>query len=150
MARPTDFKPKYTTMLIDYFSAAPYKKLKAGLEPSDFPSLAGFAIKIGVHRDTLHEWANKFNDDGSLAHPEFSDAYKRAKDFQENFILVNGSRGLLPTNFAIFTAINVLGFRNKAAGEADVVVNNNTFANLSDEELDKKIALHEAKRKPSE
>lgn len=129
MARPTVYDPKFCEMLLKHFSVKPYRKLKRKLEANDFPTLAGFAIKIGVHRETLLEWAK--------AHEEFSDAYKMAKEYQENFLVINGLKGLINTNFGIFTAVNVLGFRNKPKDEVDVVVNN--IGQKSDEELDKRI-----------
>jgi len=142
VGRPSDYDPKYVQMLLDYFDIKPYqektKKVLTGgalveipfSEASDFPTLAGFAVKIGKHRDTLHRWSEE--------HPEFSDAYKRAKDFQENYLAVNGNKGLIAPAFAIFTAKNVLGWRDKQPGEADVIVNNNV-SNLSDAELEARV-----------
>jgi hypothetical protein len=161
--RPSSFKPEYTDLLIAYFSTPPYhqvvkkitEKQESGesrinevpqfrddgtpiYEISDFPTMAGFAIKIGVHRDTLQEWAKNF--------AEFSDAYKKAKDYQENFLAVNGNRGLLPPAFAIFTAKNVIQWRDKQPDEVDLVINNHA---LSDEQLDNRIEslLKKAKKK---
>lgn len=153
--RPSSYKQEYVGKLIEYFSQSPYKQLvkkiveknddgkttikevpmvhENGLpihEISDFPTMAGFAISIGVHRDTLQEWAKNF--------AEFSDAYKKAKDYQENYLAVNGNRSLLPPAFAIFTAKNVLGWRDKQPDEVDVVVNNHS---LSDDQLDHRIEL---------
>lgn len=164
--RPSSYKPEYVNDLIEYFSKPPYlqvvKKISEKIEfapnqfktvvheipqfredgtpvyeISDFPTIAGFAIRIGVHRDTLQEWAKNF--------AEFSDAYKKAKDYQENYLAVNGNRSLLPPAFAIFTAKNVLGWRDKQPDEVDVVVNNHA---LSDEQLDHRIeALLRASKK---
>lgn len=116
--RPTDYRPEYAQILIDYFSVEPYREImrqtitKSGdvievpvNEANDFPTLAGFAIKIGVCRDTLLEW--------SKVHPEFSGAYKRCKDYQENFLAINGNKGLINQPFGIFTAKNVIGWRDK-------------------------------------
>jgi hypothetical protein len=126
VGRPSEYDPKYADMLLEYFDVPPYveqiKKLitKKGevIEvptdvPSDFPTLAGFAIKLGVHRDTLLEW--------SKTHPEFSGAYKRAKDFQEHYLTVNGNKGLIDTAFGIFTAKNVLKWRDRQPGEEDKI-----------------------------
>lgn len=160
--RPSGYKPEYVKELIEYFSISPYRqvnkkiteKLESGdskvleiaqfdesgraiNETSDFPTFAGFAISIGVHRDTLVEWSKNY--------AEFSDAYKKAKDYQENWLAVNGNRGLLPPAFAIFTAKNILGWRDKQPDEVDVVVNNHA---LSDEQLDNRIeALMKSKKK---
>jgi hypothetical protein len=124
---PSKYKPEYCEELIEYFNVPPY----IGDESSDFRSLSGFAIKIGVSRDTLLEW--------SKVHPEFEEPYKRVKDFQENYILVNGNKGLINPQFGMFTAKNILGYRDKQPGESDVVVNNNNLTNMSDEEIEAKL-----------
>lgn len=127
--RPAEYDPKFCQMLIDYFNLKPYTKNNFGkLEAQDFPSLAGFAVKIGVHRETLLNWSNLY--------PDFFDAYKRAKDYQENFLVVNGMRGLINPSFAIFTAKNVLNWRDKK----EIETPEDPYAKLSDEELDERIA----------
>lgn len=139
---PSKYKPEYAEELIRYFDIEPYREVAKDItsksgdvftvhedRANDFPSLAGFAVHLGVHRDTLHQW--------STEHPEFSDAYKRAKDFQENFLVINGNRGLIPAPFGIFTAKNILKWRDKQPDEVDTVVNN--ILNVSDDELDRKI-----------
>lgn len=118
VGRPSLYEEKYCKEIIEYFSVAPYvekivKKItKSGdvVEipmdvPSDFPSFAGFACRIGVHRETLLNWCEVV--------PEFFDAYKRAKDFQENWLVVNGNKGLINPAFGIFTAKNVLKWTDR-------------------------------------
>ena len=134
--RPTDYNPKYCQMLLDYFNVKPYKENHLGkLEASDFKSPAGFAISIGVHRETLLNWSKQY--------PEFFDAYKRAKDYQENFLVVNGMRGLINPAFSIFTAKNVLNWRDKK----DIEVAENPLAKVSDFDLDERIAMLKEKNK---
>lgn len=41
------------------------------------------SLNLDIHRDTLWEWANKKKEDGSLAHPEFSDIVKTVEEIQE-------------------------------------------------------------------
>lgn len=119
VGRPTLYKSEYCEKLIEFFDKEPYsekllkKVTKQGdvIEiptnvPSDFPTLAGFAIELGVSRDTLQEWAK--------VHPEFSVAYKRAKDFQERYLTVNGIKGLIQPAFSIFTAKNVIDWRDRS------------------------------------
>lgn len=141
--RPTSYDPKYCEEIIEYFSRPPYREVeresvdkKTGKvtksivrEATDFPSFAGFAAQIGVNRDTLREWCD--------AQREFSAAYKRCKELQENFVIVNGNAGLINTAFGIFTAKNVLMWRDRQPDEAPTIVNN--FSNLSDEDLDRKL-----------
>ena len=96
--RPTAYKPEYCQELLDYFSIRPYETLEvkdntgqvkeAKPIPNLFPTLARFACKCGVTRDTLYEWSTATNEDGSLKHPEFSYAYKRAKEFQEAILVI--------------------------------------------------------------
>lgn len=74
-------------------------------EATDFKSLAGFAVKIGVHRETLLNWTKE--------HPDFFDAYKLGQDHQEQFLSVNANKGLIPPVMAIFTLKNVSGWRDK-------------------------------------
>jgi len=83
--RPSKYKSDYCDELIKYFDIEPhfetpvittYKdgttKEEVKFIPSDLPTLAGFAKKIGVHRDTVNQWEKD--------HKEFSDAINRAKD----------------------------------------------------------------------
>lgn len=112
------YREEFCEEIIEYFGAAPYsirtrkvlnKKgelVEGEVEiPSDFPTLAGFAVKIGVHRDTLLSWTKD--------HPEFKRAYLRAKDFQENYLTTNLARNLIPQPFGIFALKNVAGWRDQ-------------------------------------
>lgn len=105
--RPSKYEDWVTDALLDYFSKG----------VGDFPTLAGFAGKLGVSRDTLHEWANGKNADGTLKHSEFSDAYKRAKELQEQNLVTGALSGVYNATFAIFTAKNILGWRDKIEQE---------------------------------
>lgn len=124
IGRPSKYDPKYCDELIEYFDREPYKEVmrqvvtKSGdvievptIEPNDFPTLAGFAIKIGVASSTLREWRDQF--------PDFSAAYKRCIDFQEHFLVTNGLHGRVNTAFGIFTAKNVLKWRDKTDEEIE-------------------------------
>ena len=72
---------------------------------------------IGVHRDTLHSWATEKNPDQTHKNPRFSDAYKKAKDLQEANLVEGTISGAYNSTFAIFTAKNVLGWRDKTEHE---------------------------------
>lgn len=139
--RPTTYKPEYCDKIIEYFSEPPYREVmktvvtKMGdvvevptTEATDFKSLAGFAILIGTHRDTLHEWVKTY--------PDFSDAYKRAKEYQEHFLATNGNKGLINPSFSIFTAKNVLNWRDKRDIELSP---EKPLEKLSDDQLEAEI-----------
>lgn len=133
VGRPSKYKEEFSEDLIKYFDIEPYevvtlKDAKGGerteLIATKFPTLARFAAKIGVTRETLHDWATSKNDEGQLNHPDFSYAYKRAKDFQEALLVEGAMAGAFQANFSIFTAKNVLGWRDKTETE----ITGNAFA----------------------
>lgn len=124
--RPPKYDDAFADQLIEFFSQAPTRTVtnydKNGNEttqvlPGLFPTLARFATNIGVCRDTLHDWATAKNLDGTQKHPKFSDAYKRAKDLQEANLVEGTIVGAYNSTFAIFTAKNVLGWRDKIEQE---------------------------------
>jgi len=118
VGRPTKYDFKFCDEIIKYFDQEPhfaspvvttYKdgttKEEVKFIPCDLPTLAGFASKIKVCRDTLHEWDEK--------HKEFSDAIKRCKDLQENILITNGLKGLYAQPFAIMAAKNIISWKDK-------------------------------------
>lgn len=116
--RPTSYIPQYADQMLEYFNVEAGKDVayegkdgepKTARVAVDFPTLAGFACKLGVHRETLLEWSKQF--------PEFSDAYKMAKEHQERILVQNGLKDGYHANFAIFTAKNVLNWRDKQETE---------------------------------
>jgi hypothetical protein len=127
VGRPSVFKEEYADQLLAYFDKEPFERLptydKQGNEvgvqtvPNKFPTLARFATMIGVTRETLHDWATKTNENGELKFPNFSYAYKRAKEYQEAILVEGALCGAYQANFSIFTAKNVLGWRDKTEQE---------------------------------
>jgi hypothetical protein len=165
MSRPSKYRTEFAKQLLEYFGRPPYEQVikkiteksddgttriveipqhhddgRPVLHPSDIPTFAGFAILIGVHVDTLIEWTKNF--------AEFSEAYKQSKAHQENWLAVNLNRNLIPPAAGIFTAKNVIGWRDKQPDEVDVVINNHA---LSDEQLDNRIdaLMKKSKKKGS-
>jgi hypothetical protein len=124
--RPPKYTDDFADQLIEYFNTPPTREVivkdKQGNEttqvlPGVFPTLARFAANIGVCRDTLHDWSTAKNPDGTYRHPAFSDAYKRAKALQEANLVEGTMAGAYNSTFAIFTAKNVLGWRDKIEQE---------------------------------
>lgn len=124
--RPPKFRDEFADMLLDFFSQPPTKEItvrdKYGnktvqILPNTFPTLARFATNIGVTRETLHDWATAKNPDGSHKHANFSYSYKKAKDLQEANLVEGTICGAYNSTFAIFTAKNVLGWRDKVDQE---------------------------------
>ena len=97
--RPTKYKPEFPALLLDYFHETIYERKK-------LPFLSLFARQYaGVCEDTAIEWTK--------VHPEFSEAYKKAKDMQKEFLIEQGLEGNYNTAFAIFTAKNITDMRDK-------------------------------------
>lgn len=120
--RPSTYLPEYADRLKEYFSLRPVvTEIIDGDRveiKNPFPTLARYATDIGVHRETLLEWASK--------HPEFSDAYKAAKALQEANLVEGAMCGAYSQAFAIFTAKNVLGWRDKTEIDQTVTSENKT------------------------
>jgi hypothetical protein len=120
--RPTLYREEFADDLIKFFDIEPFHEVnemdgKGGtrtrLMPNKFPTLARFACNCGVTRDTLYEWATGKDENGELKHPKFSYAYKRAKEYQESLLVEGTMNGAYNAPFAIFSAKNILGWKDK-------------------------------------
>ena len=118
--RPTKYKEEYCQELLDFFTVNHTKTVikrkhteKQGEveyeveEPNTLPTFEKFAVSIDVNTDTLLEWKNKKNKDGTLFYPKFSAAYKKAKNLQKAMLVDLGMRGLYNPTFTIFVAKNI-------------------------------------------
>jgi len=126
--RPSLYKPEYAQMLVDYFNVEASREViledkngKPCIErvANSLPTLAGFACKIDVDRGTLLNWSEH--------HQEFFSAIKKAKEHQERILVENGLMGGYDKTFAIFTAKNLIDWRDKVetehSGEIGLIVN---------------------------
>lgn len=131
--RPTKYKSEYCDEMIDYFDRELTETVAkdavsargvvqvAEERATDLPLFQDFAVRIGVHIDTLHEWKK--------VHKEFSEAYKRCKNMQMRHLVMNAMQGRYSNSFAIFTAKNILGWRDKQ--EVEVESNGGITINVS-------------------
>ena len=143
--RKPKYRPEFAEKLIEHFDIPAFEVLKdqatgepilsqsgkPSVVPCKFPTLASFACEIRVHRETLINWSEaRYPDDyddlelaGTHKYPEFFEAYKIAKEHQERILTQGGLSGVFQGNFAIFTAKNVIGWRDvkehKHDGEID-------------------------------
>lgn len=129
------YKQEYCQQMLDYFlKNEPYRKEEIPTETigttektgnisktvtkweyraNDLPTFEKFAVKIGVHRETLDNWKDEFD--------EFFDTYETCKNIQEDFLVQNGLLGFYPSNFAIFIAQNYTGLKQKT--NTDITTN---------------------------
>lgn len=130
--RPTAYKPEYCDLIIEHFDKEPFTTSFDEASGKTFrsaillPTLTNFARSIGVARSTIYEWAKD--------NPEFSDAIKRAQELQEEVLMQNGLFGAYDKTFAIFTAKNICGWKDKQDIE-----HSGSIGSISDSELDEKI-----------
>jgi hypothetical protein len=152
--KPVHYDESFCQDLLNYFSAPPYisvtktKVLKDGGVvqeevdvPTDFPTISGFAVSIGTSRRSIYEWEK--------AHFEFKEALNIDRSYQEVHLVTNGLRGLFSTAFAIFTAKNVLKWRDKHPDETDQVNVNNNLA-IDDEKLKQLIKVARKERQDAD
>lgn len=130
--RPTAYKPEYCDLIIQHFDKEPFTSSFDEVSGKTYrsaillPTLTNFARTIGVSRATIYNWAEE--------HPEFLDAIKRAQELQEEVLMQNGLFGAYDKTFAIFTAKNICGWKDKQDIE-----HSGSIGSISDSELDEKI-----------
>lgn len=134
--RPTAYRPEFCDMMIAFFDIPLEREVVVDVEDGQggtikesrivantFPTFARFAARIGVSRESLRNWANAKNLDGTPVLPEFFCAYACARDLQESLLIEGGMSGVYNYKFAILSARNILGWRGHV--EQDVAVNVN-------------------------
>ena len=120
--RPTKYKPEYCQQLIAYMTQEPWEEVEVThtnrkgetwtetkLRPRPIRFLTVFAHEIGVTRDTLAEWYR--------VHPEFSDAYTRAREMQAEHLLQCGFMGLSDPTMTKFAAVNLTDLSDRSQVE---------------------------------
>ena len=123
MGRPTKYKPEYCQEIIEYFDIEHFEdKLvskvtgKNDYEKEEYKEVANplrfltqFARKIGVATKQLYEWEK--------VHPEFRKALTRARELQQEMLVSNAMKGLYQAHFTIFSAKNMIGWKDKTEVE---------------------------------
>ena len=84
--RPTRYTSQVCLRLNEYL-------ITTGKEQTSLPTVEGFAIFLGVARDTLYEWAKK--------HPKFSDTLKDLMTRQAQQLIDDGIYGGKEVNATI-------------------------------------------------
>lgn len=144
VGRPTDYRDEFVDELVAYFDIPVQSEVDVDVVGKDgktatekriitntFPTLTRFAAKIGVTRQTLHDWATDKDADGALKRPEFSYAYARARDSQESLLTEGGMAGNYEPRFAVFAAKNLIGWKDQTETKSEV-----TLSTISTDQLD--------------
>ena len=133
MGAPTKYKPEYCEGIIDFFKRDPVKILiekytyKDGTTkekeievPCEIPLLSDYAVSIGITRETLHDWATATDRAKKLKKPDFSYAYKQAKEIQRGILITLSLKGLYNSSYAIFASKNMIGWRDITEIKQDI------------------------------
>lgn len=148
--RPSKYRPIFAKRLNEYCNKPPYTEQesiivdKKGITinkktrvPNDLPTLEEFALLNGISSETCVNWANDINKNGKPRYPEFLTAYKKLKDTQKRFLVVNGLRGYYKENYSIFVSQNFTDMRDKIEHSGDqerpLVVKSIDFSNVPDD-----------------
>ena len=132
IGRPTLYKPEYCKSLVEFFDidAIIYRDItvtykdgttcdKSVPEASPTPYFSQWQKKIGISNQCFNEWTKK--------HQDFGDAYKRAKQLQEEFLMETALKGVHNSTFTIFAMKNICGWRDeqhiKGEGIAPQIIN---------------------------
>jgi hypothetical protein len=84
--RPTKYTPQVIIEINNYLQ-------EAIPENMSIPTVEGIALKLGINKDTLYEWAKK--------NPKFSDALDKLKMMQKEALVKTGIFGGKEINSAI-------------------------------------------------
>ena len=92
--RPSDYTPEVIEQINEYMEEAIPQNMK-------IPTVEGIALKLGINRDTLYEWAK--------VHPEFSDTLARMKMKQKEILQeigIFGGKEINATIVALLLKVN--------------------------------------------
>lgn len=111
MGAPTKYKEEFCEELISFFDVESFTVEGGKTIPGKFPTVARFALNIGVHVTTLHDWATAKDKKGNIKLPDFSYAYKTAKLYQEAYLYEAGLVGAIDRTFGIWATKTILGHK---------------------------------------
>jgi len=129
VGRPTKYKPEYCQAIIDYFNI-PTHNIDG--KPNTPPYIFRFCLSIGISKECLHDWVAKY--------PEFSDAYRIAKEMQKELMVNNALTGDYNAAFAWRAMMNMHDWREKSDNIHTGRDGEPLFPELSDDDLDARIA----------
>lgn len=107
------YQPSFCQELLSFFNGAAFaitevQKRDGSINlvetACELPTFAAFAKQIDVTCADLHAWEEKY--------PAFRYACEQARDRQRNILIQNSLRGNYASSFAVFTAKNLLGWKD--------------------------------------
>ncbi|WP_428057148.1 hypothetical protein [Candidatus Avelusimicrobium alvi] len=123
---PLKYHPEFCERLLKFFDVAPFTVTEVMKRDgsvslvetaAELPTFAAFAKLLGTTCSVLDAWEKKY--------PAFRQAAQKARDLQGNILIQNSLRGNYSSSFAVFTAKNILGWKDgkeEPASAAPLVV----------------------------
>ncbi|MBO5011800.1 MAG: hypothetical protein J6C49_05040 [Elusimicrobiaceae bacterium] len=112
-APPLRYRPEFCERLLAFFDVPAFRVTEVMKRDgsvslvetaAELPTFASFAKSLGTTCAVLDGWEKK--------HPAFREAAQKARDLQSNILIQNSLRGNYSASFAVFTAKNLLGWRD--------------------------------------
>lgn len=110
---PLKYRPEFCQRLLEFFDVPPFTVTEVMKRDgsvslvetaAELPTFAAFAKQLGTTCGELEAWEKK--------HPAFRQAVQKARDLQGNILIQNSLRGNYSSSFAVFTAKNILGWKD--------------------------------------
>lgn len=107
------YQPEFCDKLLAFFDVPPFHITEVTKRDgsvtlvetaAELPTFAAFAKQLGTTCDVLKTWETK--------HAAFREAAQKARDLQSNILIQNSLRGNYSASFAVFTAKNLLGWKD--------------------------------------
>lgn len=107
------YQPEFCDRLLAFFDVPPFHITEVMKKDgsvnlvetaAELPTFASFAKSLGTTVSVLLVWEKKY--------PAFREATQRARDLQGNILIQNSLRGNYSSSFAVFTAKNLLGWKD--------------------------------------
>ena len=111
--KPLRYQPEFCDRLLAFFDVPAFHVTEVQKRDgsialvetaAELPTFAAFAKQLGTTCEVLKSWETK--------HPAFHEAAQRARDLQGNILIQNSLRGNYSASFAVFTAKNLLGWKD--------------------------------------
>lgn len=160
MGRLSKYNETYDEKLVEYFRREHHRMIlekfyyKNGDEKekkievaNDLPFFGGFEVENGLGIGRCSRWYKAKGIDGAYKYPTFRQAYKQAKSLQKMMLVGNGLKGLYNATFAIFTAKNILRWKDdRGVKHSGSIKTDDDFETYTNEELDAIIAKAKGRR----
>ena len=107
------YQPEFCNKLLAFFDVPPFRitevtkrdgSISLVETAAELPTFAAFAKQLGTTCEVLKSWETK--------HVAFREAAQKARDLQSNILIQNSLRGNYSSSFAVFTAKNLLGWKD--------------------------------------